>query len=99
MIQHLLTGDPKYSGYLIDYAEDAEVSVNTTSDPDALVETIGKLKPGGGAALYNAIFLACTSRKLMKGEPIEPRRILVIIGDGHDDASQRSARISARSRD
>ncbi len=90
LIQQLLTGDPKYSGYLIDYAQDAEVSVNTTSDPDALVQTVGKLKPGGGAALYDAIYLACTSRKLMQGEPVEPRRILVIIGDGHDDASQHS---------
>ena len=90
LIQHLLTGDPKYSGYLIDYAQDAEVSVNTTSDPDALVQMVGKLKPGGGAALYDSIYLACTSRKLMHGEPVEPRRILVIIGDGHDDASQHS---------
>jgi hypothetical protein len=90
IIQHLLTGDPKYSGYLIDYAQDAEVAVNTTSDPGALVEKVTQLKPGGGAALYDAIFLACTSRKLMKGEPVEPRRILVIIGDGHDNASGHS---------
>ena len=72
---------------MIDYAQDAEVAVNTTSDADALVDKISHLKPGGGAALYDAIFLACTSRKLMKGEPIEPRRILIIIGDGHDNAS------------
>jgi Ca-activated chloride channel family protein len=90
LIQHLLTGNASYSGYLIDYAQDAEVSVNTTSDSDALVDKISKLKPGGGAALYDAISLACTSRKLMKGEPVEPRRILVIIGDGHDNASQHS---------
>jgi Ca-activated chloride channel family protein len=90
LIQNLLTGNANYSGYLIDYAQDAEVAVNTTSDPDALVDRIGHLKPGGGAALYDAIFLACTSRKLMKGEPIEPRRILIIIGDGHDNASGHS---------
>ncbi len=90
LVQHLLTGNANYAGYLIDYAQDAEVSVNTTSDPDALVDKIANLKPGGGAALYDAIFLACTSRKLMKGEPIEPRRILIVIGDGHDNASSHS---------
>lgn len=90
LIQHLLTGNPKYSGYLISYASEAEVSVNTTSESDALVDKVGRLQPGGGAALYDAIFLACSSHKLMKGEPIEPRRILIIIGDGHDNASQRS---------
>lgn len=90
LIQILLTGDKKYSGYLIDYAQDAEVAVNTTNDPEPLVDKIRKLKPGGGSALFDAIYLACTSRKLVQGEPIEPRRIIVILGDGHDNASKHS---------
>ncbi|MBV9937942.1 MAG: VWA domain-containing protein, partial [Acidobacteriaceae bacterium] len=45
---------------------------------------------GGGSALFDAIYLACTSRKLVQGEPIEPRRIIVILGDGHDNASKHS---------
>ncbi len=90
LVQNLLTGDPKYSGYLIDYAQDAEIAVNTTKDSEPIVEKIRKLKPGGGAALYDAIYLACTSHKLVQGEPIEPRRIIVIIGDGHDNASKHS---------
>ncbi|HEY3938659.1 MAG TPA: VWA domain-containing protein [Bryobacteraceae bacterium] len=90
LIQNLLTGDPKYSGYLIDFAQDAEIAVNTTSDPEPMVEKIRKLKPGGGSALYDAIYLACTKHKSVKGEPIEPRRIIVIVGDGHDNASKHS---------
>lgn len=90
LVQNLLTGDPKYSGYLIDYAQDAEVAVNTTNDPAPIVAKIEKLKPGGGSALYDAVYLACTSRKLVQGEPIEPRRVIVIIGDGHDNASKHS---------
>lgn len=90
LVQNLLTGDPRYSGYLIDYAQDAEVAVNTTNDPERIVEKIRQLKPGGGSALYDAIYLACTSRKLVQGEPIEPRRVIVIIGDGHDNASKHS---------
>jgi len=90
LVQTLLTGDKKYSGYLIDYAQDAEVAVNTTNDPEPIVQKIRTLKPGGGAALYDAIYLACTSRKLVQGEPIEPRRIIIILGDGHDNASKHS---------
>jgi len=90
LVQTLLPGDKKYSGYLIDYAQDAEVAVNTTNDPEPIVDKIRTLKPGGGAALYDAIYLACTSRKLVQGEPIEPRRIIIIIGDGHDNASKHS---------
>ena len=90
LIQNLLTGDPKYAGYLIDYAQDAEVAVNTGTDPEPMVEKIRKMKPGGGSALYDAIYLSCTNRKLVHGEPIEPRRVIVIIGDGHDNASKHS---------
>jgi Ca-activated chloride channel homolog len=90
LIQNLLTGDQKYSGYLITYAQDAEVAVDTTTAPEPLVEKVRKLKPGGGSALFDAIYLACTRRKLIQGEPIDPRRVIVIIGDGHDNASKHS---------
>jgi Ca-activated chloride channel homolog len=90
MVLTLLPGDPRYSGYLIGYGTDAEVMVDTTSDPDRIVEKIKKLRPGGGSALYDAIFQACTNRKLVPGEPNEPRRVIVIIGDGHDNASKKT---------
>lgn len=90
LIQHFLTGDSRFSGYLVTYAREAEVVVNTTSESDALVDKIAKLEPGGGSALFDAIFLASNDRKLMKGKPVEPRRILIIIGDGHDNASSHS---------
>jgi VWFA-related protein len=83
----LLPGDRKYSGYLIGYGNQAEVLVNTTSDADAIVAKLNKVTPGGGAALYDAIWQACTNRKLVPGEPLEPRSVIVIVGDGHDNAS------------
>lgn len=83
-------GDSRYSGYLITYSTEAELAVNTTSDPEKILEKLRKLKPGGGAALYDAIYMACTSRSLVPGEPVQPRRVVVIIGDGHDNASQKT---------
>lgn len=88
LIQNLLTGDPKYSGYLISFSNDAELQQNTTTDSELLVSKLRNMKPSGGAALYDAIWMACTNRKLVQGEPIEPRRVIVIIGDGHDTASK-----------
>jgi hypothetical protein len=90
LIENLLTGDKLHSGYLIPYGQTAEVAVDTTNDPEALVAKIRKLHTGGGSAMFDAIYLACTSRKLVHGEPIEPRRVIVIMGDGHDNASQHS---------
>lgn len=87
MVLSLLTGDKKFQGYLIGYSTQAEVMVDTTFDADKIVSKLDKITPAGGAALYDAIYLACTSRKLVPGEPVEPRRVLVIVGDGHDNAS------------
>jgi len=86
----ILPGDKKYSGYLIGYSTEAEVMVNTTSEADPIAEKLRKIKPGGGSALYDAIYMACTSRKLINGEPVEPRRIIVVVGDGHDNSSKKS---------
>jgi VWFA-related protein len=88
---NLLPNDPKYAGYLITYGnEKPELQVDTTIDSEKIVEKIHKLKPAGGAAFYDAIYAACTSRKLIQGEPYEPRRVIIVIGDGHDSASKKT---------
>jgi VWFA-related protein len=90
LMLNLLPGDKRYSGYLISYGNTAELIADTSSDSEKMVTKMSRLKPGGGAALYDAIYMACTSRKTVKGEPYEPRRVVVVIGDGHDTASKKS---------
>ena len=88
LVWNLLPGDKKYTGYLIQYANTANLLVNTTWDSDKLADKVRKMKPGGGSALYDAIYMACMNRDLVKGEPYEPRRVMIIVGDGHDNASK-----------
>src|SRR5215831_15693345 len=88
LVWNLLPGDKRYTGYLISYANTADILVNTTWDSDKIADKVRKMKPGGGAALFDAIYLACTRRELVKGEPYEPRRVIIIVGDGHDNASK-----------
>ena len=40
--------------------------------------------------MFDAIYKSCTNRSMIHGEPYEPRRIVVIVGDGHDTASKHS---------
>jgi VWFA-related protein len=87
LVQDLLPGDKKFAGYLIGYGSEAELMVNTTTDADPIVESLRKISPSGGAAFYDAVYMACTSRKLVDGEPVDPRRVIIVIGDGHDNAS------------
>jgi Ca-activated chloride channel homolog len=90
LVWNLLPGDKKYSGYLITYSNEAEIAVNTTSDPEKITARMDKLKPGGGAALYDAIYKACVTRNLVKGEPYDPRRIIIVIGDGHNNSGSKT---------
>ncbi len=90
LVLTLLPGKDKFSGYLIGYGNKAELMVNTTTDPEDMVAKLRDLKPGGGAALYDAIYMACTNRALIQGEPFEPRRVLIVIGDGNDNSSKKT---------
>jgi VWFA-related protein len=90
LVWALLPGNPRFSGYLITYSNQAELAVNTTTDADKITDKIRILRPGGNAALFDAIYRACTDRKLVPGEPYEPRRVIIIVGDGHDTSSNKS---------
>jgi Ca-activated chloride channel homolog len=90
LVWAILPGDPRYTGYLITYSTEAELAVNTTQDSEKITDRIRTLRPGGNAALFDAIYRACTDRKLVPGEPYEPRRVIVIVGDGHDSSSKKS---------
>lgn len=90
LVLTLLPGKEKFSGYLIGYGNKAELMINTTSDPEPFVSKIRDLKPGGGAALFDAIYMACTNRALIKGEPFEPRRVVIVVGDGNDNSSKKT---------
>ncbi len=90
LMLNLLPGDKKYSGYLITYGNEPELVADTNSDSEKMVDKMRKIKPAGGSALFDAIYMACTNRKIVVGEPYEPRRVVIVIGDGHDTASKKN---------
>jgi VWFA-related protein len=90
LMLEMLPIEKRYSGYLITYGNEAELAVDTTNDSEKMVEKVRKMKPGGGSALFDAVYMACTARKTIQGEPYEPRRVLIVIGDGHDNTSRKS---------
>ena len=83
LVLTLLNGDKRYSGYLIGYNQASDVLVNTTSDPEPIIEKLRSLKPGGGSALHDAIYSAVTNRKLVVGEPFQPDRKSTRLNSSH----------------
>lgn len=59
-----------------------------TDDVNKLETAIRGMRPGGGTALYDAIYFACRD-KLMQDQPMYKfRRALVLLSDGEDNASR-----------
>src|SRR5579863_3309708 len=66
----------------------AELVADLTDEPEVLAKAIQGLRPGGGTALYDAIFFACRD-KLMQDQPLYKfRRAMVILSDGEDNQSR-----------
>src|SRR5579883_1021326 len=66
----------------------AELVADLTDNTEKLNNAIKRLRPGGGTALYDAIFFACRD-KLMQDQPRHKfRRAMVILSDGEDNQSR-----------
>jgi len=66
----------------------AELVSDLTGNIEVLAKGIRELRPGGGTALYDAIFFACRD-KLMQDQPRHKfRRAMVILSDGDDNNSR-----------
>jgi Ca-activated chloride channel family protein len=66
------------------------VTQNYTNDQDKLEAGITKLRPGGGTALFDAVYTACRDQ-LIKVPPSQQgsvRKALVVISDGDDNQSR-----------
>jgi VWFA-related protein len=64
-----------------------ELVADLTNDMAVLARGVRNLRPGGGTALYDAIFYACRD-KLQQDQPRHQfRRALILVSDGDDNAS------------
>jgi Ca-activated chloride channel homolog len=73
---------------IVSFDTAAELVADLTDDTEKLAKAIRGLRPGGGTALYDAIFFACRD-KLMQDQPkFKFRRAMVILSDGEDNQSR-----------
>jgi Ca-activated chloride channel family protein len=80
----------KDKALIVSYDTTAQLVSDLIDDTNKLDRAIRDLRPGGGTALYDAIYLAC-SGKLQQDMPRHKfRRALVILGDGDDNNSHYS---------
>lgn len=65
------------------------LTADWTNNMDALQTGINRLRPGGGTALYDAVYTACRDKLLDATHSQEPfRRAIVLLSDGDDNQSR-----------
>jgi VWFA-related protein len=75
-------------GMLVSFDSAAELVSDLIDDPEKLANAVRSLRPGGGTALYDAIYFACRD-KLQQDQPRHKfRRAVIIVSDGDDNQSR-----------
>ena len=73
---------------LVSFDTKAELVTDLLDNPDRLEDGIRRLRPGGGTALYDAIFYACRDKLAMDQPKHKFRRAIVMVSDGEDNQSE-----------
>jgi Ca-activated chloride channel homolog len=74
---------------VIGFDTTSEVTQEFTDDLEKLARGVKVLRPGGGTAMYDAIYYACRDRLLAAGkETGTVRRAVILISDGEDNQSR-----------
>lgn len=72
---------------VIGFDETPEVTQDFTDDTEALAHGVHMLRPGGGTALFDALYFACRD-KLAKEPNAQPvRKAIILVSDGDDNQS------------
>jgi Ca-activated chloride channel homolog len=73
---------------VVSFDTSAELVADLIDDVEKLEKSVRGLRPGGGTALYDAIYFACRD-KLSQDQPRHKfRRAIVIVSDGDDNQSR-----------
>jgi Ca-activated chloride channel family protein len=74
--------------FVLGFDTTAEVTQDFTDNTEKLAHGVRMLRPGGGTAMYDAVYYACRD-KLIKARTTGPaRRAIILVSDGEDNQSR-----------
>jgi Ca-activated chloride channel family protein len=78
--------------FVLGFDTTAEITQDFTDSTEELAEGVHALRPGGGTAMYEAIYYACRDRLLRAGDEFGTvRKAIILISDGEDNESRVTA--------
>ncbi len=78
--------------FIVGFNTKSHVVQDYTDNVSALSQGVQHLQPGGGTALYDAIYHACRNKLLNVSHERPIRRALIVLSDGEDNQSYYSLR-------
>jgi len=73
--------------FVIGFDVTPEVAQDFTDNTEALSIGVRSLRPGGGTALYDALYFACRDKLLKEPQSGPVRRAIILLTDGEDNQS------------
>ena len=73
--------------FVIGFDVTPEVTQDFTDNTEALAHGVHELRPGGGTALYDAIYYACRDKLLKSAKGLTVRRAIILLSDVDDNQS------------
>jgi Ca-activated chloride channel homolog len=79
---------PRYDqAFVVGFDVTPEVTQDFTDNTEKLAHGVHDLRPGGGTALYDAVYFACRDKLLKTGKGTPVRRAIILLSDGDDNQS------------
>jgi Ca-activated chloride channel homolog len=75
------------SAFVVGFDVTPEVTQDFTDNTELLARGVHDLRPGGGTALYDALYFACRDKLLKAPKNIQVRRAIILLSDGDDNQS------------
>lgn len=74
--------------FVIGFDTTAEVTQDFTDSTEKLSRGVRLLRPGGGTALYDAIYFACRDKLMKEKDTVATRKAIILLTDGEDNQSR-----------
>jgi Ca-activated chloride channel family protein len=79
---------PRYDkAFVVGFDVTPEVTQDFTDNTEALSRGVRALRPGGGTAMYDALYFACRDKLLKEPRNVPVRRAIILLSDGDDNMS------------
>jgi Ca-activated chloride channel homolog len=73
--------------FVVGFDATPEVTQDFTDNTEALAHGVHELRPGGGTALFDALYFACRDKLLKAPQNTPSRRAIILLSDGEDNLS------------